>query len=54
MGKIQGWIKIEIGNQAMGDVRLNKKFVNMIGPLNVEPLKSFPCANDTWSETLRV
>ncbi len=48
---MQDWINTEIENQAMGDVRLNKRLASRLNTLSIEPSKSIPCANDTWAET---
>ncbi len=47
---MQDWINPEIENQAMGDVRLNKRLASRLNTLSIEPSKSIPCANDTWAE----
>jgi hypothetical protein len=48
---MQEWIKTEVENQVMGDVRLNKRLATLINTLSVEPSRSIPCANNTWAET---
>ncbi len=48
---MQEWIKNELENQVMGDLRLNKRLGFLLDTLSVEPSKSIPCANDTWAET---
>ncbi len=46
------WVESELAGQNMGDTRLNKRIATLITALSIEPSRSLPCANDTWTETL--